>query len=91
MVLDVVVVLVGEAEVVREPAVLVVDDLGVGVLEADVGRGLDLVPAVLRDGHVRGHGVAVPDPDHDVLPVVLVSDAAGPVNALVLLEIVACS
>ncbi len=89
MILDIVVVLIRKAEVVRQGALLVIDDLGVGVEEAHLGGGLDLVVAVLRDADVRGHLVAVLDPDGDVLPVVLVAHAARPVDGLVLLEVVA--
>jgi len=89
MVFNIIIILIGEAEVMREDTVLVIDDFGVCALPADVVPGLDLEPFVLRHGYVGGHVLAVADPDDDMLPVVLVPDAARAVDGLVLLEVVA--
>lgn len=84
-VLDVVVVGVGEAEVVGVDAVLVVDHLGVGgAVPPHVRRRLDLVVAVLRRRHELRR--PVPHPHRDVLPVVPV--APQPEERRVLLEVV---
>lgn len=86
-VLDVVVVGVGEAEVVRVDAVLVVDHLGVGgagAVPPHIRRLLDLVVAVLRRRHELRR--PVPHPHRDVLPVVPV--APQPEERRVLLEVV---
>jgi len=52
MILDAVIRLVREAEVVREPALLVINDLGMGILEAHVRGGLDVPALVLGHGHI---------------------------------------
>lgn len=90
VVLDLVVLGVGEAEAVRAAAVLVVDDLGVGAVPAHVlvAGLLGVVVAVLGRGDDLGL-VALRE-DDDVLPVVPVAAGVGDVlHGHVLLEVVA--
>jgi hypothetical protein len=76
---------VREAEVVRADAVLVVDDLGVRAVEADVGRRVHGERTVVGRRHVLDR--AVLHPHHDVFPVVAVPADAGVGDGLVLLEV----
>lgn len=75
VILNGLVVGVGEPESVGAGAVLVVDDFGVGTRPADIVGMLDFKSAVCRDGHILR--LVVLGPDDNMLPVVPVAVARG--------------
>jgi hypothetical protein len=86
-ILNSVITFVGKAEIMSTAAVLVVDDLGVGIIHAHIGYSLHIIASMLRDADVLDNIVV--DPDTDVLPIVGVATSISDVfDSYVLFEVV---